>query len=114
MAGGCDMVRLISQIINWLINRAWFAIRLAAPWIIRVFMYTVWVSLTAVASFWVGIPKAANQIADDWLDRAVRAGWPTIWDRQLRRILLVVAFATIVLGWIFLSFTTVFIVRLIF
>lgn len=108
------MVRLISQVINWLINRAWFAIQLATPWIIRFFTYTLWLTLVTVASFWVGIPNAVNQIADDWLDRAVRAGFPTLWDTRLRRIFLVVGYGTIVLGWIFLSFTTVFIVRLVF
>ena len=104
------MVRLI----NWLIHTVWFAIRLATPWIVRMFMYTVWLSLTTVASFWNGIPNAAAQIADDWLGRAVDAGWPTLWDRQLRRVFLVVAFMTIVLGWIILSFITVFIVKRIF
>lgn len=104
------MVRLI----NWLFKTVWFAIRLATPWLLRVFMSAILLSLTAVASFWIGIPNAAGQIADNWLDRAVRAGWPTLWDRQLRRVFLVVAFMTIVLGWIVLSFITVFIVKRIF
>ena len=106
MAGDHDMVRLTSL--------AWFIVRLATPWIIRVFMYTVWLSLTTVASFWIGIPNAVVQIADDWLDRAVRAGFPTQWDKQLYHVLRAVAFLTIVLGWIVLAFTTVFIVRIIF
>lgn len=108
------MVRLISPVINWLINQVWFAIRLATPWIIRVFTYTLWLVLITTVSFWVGIPNAVSQIADEWLDRAVHAGFPTLWDSRLRRIFLVVGYGTIALGWIVLSFMTVFMVRLIF
>ena len=93
---------------------AWFVVRLATPWIIGAFMATVWLSFMAVASIWVGVPNAARQIANDWLDRAIRAGWPTKWDRQLYYALLVVAYMTIVAAWVVLSFMTVFIVRLIF
>lgn len=93
---------------------AWFTVRLATPWIVRVFTYTVWLILITVASFWVGIPNAVKEIADNWLDRAVHTGWPTQWDRQLYEILWGIAFLTIVAGWVVLAFTTVFIVRLIF
>ena len=105
------MVRLISQFINWLVNTVWFAIQLASPWIVRMFIGTLWLILITLASFWVGIPNAVNQIADDWLDRAVRAGFPTLWDTRLRRIFVIVGYGTIAAGWIFLSFTTVFIVN---
>ena len=97
-----------------LIQLAWFIARLATPWIVRAVAYTVWLCLLAIASFWVGIPNAVDQIANSWLDRAILAGFPTQWDRQLYYVLWTLAFQTIVLAWVVFSFTTVFIVRLIF
>jgi len=100
------MVRIISL--------GWLAIRLATPWIVRVFLVTVMSCLTALAGFWIGVPAAVDKIANEWLDRAVLAGFPTQWDRYLYWVLRVLAFLTIVFGWIVLSFITVFIVKRLF
>ncbi|MBE0649911.1 MAG: hypothetical protein IH595_03620 [Bacteroidales bacterium] len=69
---------------------------------------------TAIASLWVGVPQATNRIANEWIERAVAAGFPTIWDEKLYYTIRIVAFLTIVVGWVLLSFVTVWIVKWIF
>jgi len=100
------MVRLIQLIIS--------VVRLATPWIIRAIVVAVELILTTLVSIWVGIPNAVEQIALDWQGRAIDAGFPRIWDRRLYLVLWWAAFLTVILGWILLSFMTVFIVNLLF
>ena len=61
----------------------WLAVRLATPWIMRVFFFTLMSCATALAGFWIGVPAAVDKIANEWLDRATRSGFPTQWDRYL-------------------------------
>ena len=89
-------------------------IRLAAPIVFRAFLFTAGVIATTVTSIWVGIPTAVSRIANEWLDRAVIAGFHTQWDRQFYYVLWLMAFLTVIAGWVLLSFITVWIVNLIF
>jgi hypothetical protein len=93
------------------IRFTWLGVRLAYPWVWGMFTATLWIVVTTLASIVSGIPPAVRTIADVWLERAIRAGFPTIWEDRLRFVLRTLAFATIVAGWIVLSFTTVFIVN---
>jgi hypothetical protein len=68
----------------------------------------------AVISLWIGVPTALNNIANEWLDRAVIAGFPTQWDRQLYYIFWCLGFVAVVIGWVLFSFITVWIFHLIF
>lgn len=88
--------------------------RFFVPWVWRAFVFTISLMATWVVSFWGGVPRAVGRISDDWLDRAIHAGFPTIWDRNLYQVLWVLAFATIVIGWVVLSYITVFVFQRIF
>ncbi len=89
-------------------------VRSFVPWIWRAFVGTVtWLAVTFV-TFWEKVPERSARIADVWLDRAHHANFPTIWDEWLYNVLWALAFATIVLGWVVLSFITVGLIALIF
>lgn len=97
------LMQLISQVLRFFL-----------PWIGRIIMFMVGFILTSVISFWSGVPLIIERIANEWLDRAVLAGFPTRWDRHLFFTFRFLAFAMILLGWVMLSFITVWIVNLIF
>ncbi len=97
--------------------RLYFLIRLlqiVVPWVIKPIGGTINLMLGTIASLWVGVPQATHRIADEWIQRAVAAGFPTIWDSKLYYTIRIVAFITIVVGWVLLSFVTVWIVKWIF
>jgi hypothetical protein len=92
----------------------WFFVRQATPIVLQLMWEALsWLAIS-FASFWRGVPQSASQLADYWLEIALRQGWPSLHERELRRVLLVFAYVTIVGGWVALSFITVFIVRAIF
>ena len=97
------LMKLIRDILNWFL-----------PWVGRIIIFMVSFILTSVFGFWSCVPSIVERIANDWLDRAVVAGFPTQWDRQLFFSFRFLAFVMILLGWVILSFITVWIVNLIF
>lgn len=106
------MVRMINFLtLMQLISRA---LRFFLPWVGRILLFMVSFILTSVFSFWGGVPAIVERIANEWLDRAVATGFPTQWDRQLFFTFRFLAFGMILLGWVTLSFFTVWIVNLIF
>ncbi|MCI0529404.1 MAG: hypothetical protein L0Y56_18345 [Nitrospira sp.] len=94
-----------------LIQNTWFFVRLAWPGVWGVFTATLWAVILTVASIGSGIPSAVRTISEEWLQRAIRAGFPTIWESQLRFVLRSLVILTMLFGWIVLSFTTVLIVE---
>lgn len=97
--------------------RLYFVLRLfqmVVPWVMRSIGFTINLMWSALASLYVGVPQATKRIADEWVNRAIASGFPTIWDRRLFYTIRILAFLTIVAGWILLSFLTVWIVRWIF
>ncbi len=106
------MVRMINFLtLMQLIARA---LRFFLPWVGRILMFMAGFILTSVISFWSGVPSMVERIANEWLDRAVAAGFPTQWDRRLYFTFYYLAFLMVVFGWVILSFITVWIVNLIF
>lgn len=99
------MVRIIQNI--------WFFARLAWPGVWGVFTATVNAVVLTLVSIGSGIPPAVRTISEEYLQRAIKAGFPTIWERQLRFMLRTLVILTMLFGWIVLSFMTVFIVRVI-
>lgn len=89
-------------------------LQMVIPWVFRSIGFTLNLMWTALSSLWVGVPQALNRIADEWIGRAIASGFPTIWDKKLYYTIKVMAFITIVVGWILLSFFTVWIVKWIF
>ena len=94
-----------------LIQNALFVVRLAWPGVRGAIVATFWIVLLTVVSIWSGIPPAVRTISEEWLQRAIRAGWPTIWESRLRFVLRSLVILTMLFGWIVMSFMTVFIVR---
>lgn len=98
--------------------RLYFAIRLfqiVVPAIRKAMVGAFKFLLTPMLTLWVGVPQGTDAIAREWVEKARQAGLPTYpWDRRLYYAIRVIAFFTILLGWVFMSFVTVWIVRLIF
>ena len=106
------MVRMINFLtLMQLLNRA---MRFFLPWVGRILLFMASFILTSVISFWSGVPAMVERIANEWLDRAVQAGFPTKWDRRLYFTFYYLAFLMVVCGWVTLSYMTVWIVGLIF
>ena len=93
---------------------AGFISRTVFPVIGNVILFALRLIAMAVISLWIGVPNAVENIANEWLDRAVIAGFPTQWDKQLYYSLWFIGLVTIVIGWVIFSFITVWIVKLIF
>lgn len=100
------MVRIIKRIMQ--------AVHFISPWLLRFLWGLVLLVATVVSSLWVGVPKSVRRIAEDWVDRAVMAGFPTEYDSVLYYLFAGIAFAFIVVGWIVFSFLTVLIIVVIF
>ncbi len=95
----------------------YFALRflqIVVPWVLRPIRFVIILMGIAVSSLWVGVPQATHRIADELITRAVAAGFPTIWSDELYYAIRIVAFITIVVGWVILSFVAVWIVKWIF
>jgi hypothetical protein len=104
------MLRIISR----LLGITWFVVRILAPWITQLTIWALVITTTAIASVRMGIPTTITKIADEWLERALHAGFPPLWAEYLYYPLLTIAFFTVLAGWILLSFIAVFIVNMIF
>jgi len=64
----------------------------------------------AVIALWSGVPSALERMANEWLDRAVLAGWPSLYAPQLYYFFYVIGFGMVVVGWVLCSYLTVFLV----
>jgi hypothetical protein len=104
------MVRMIFGSIRFIFR----AIRFLTPWLLRILWATLVLVGTAIASIWVGVPTATHRIAERWVERAVREGFPTEFDRLLYFMGRLIAFFTILAGWIATSFITVYVTMWIF
>ena len=93
------------------IQNTWFFVRLAWPGVRGVLSATLWTVILTLASIWSGIPPAVRTISEEWLKKAIDAGFPTIWENRLRFILRSLVIVTMIFGWIVMSFMTVFIVQ---
>ncbi len=91
------------RIIRWTMR----AIRFIAPWLIRFLGWLITLALTTLVSLLSGIIPSVRIIADDWVDRAVVAGFPTEYDSILFYTFAFVAFSFLMVGWVILSFATV-------
>jgi hypothetical protein len=93
------------------IQNVWFFVRLAWPGVRGVFTATMEAVILTLVSIGTGIPPAVRTISEEYLQRAIKAGFPTIWESELRFILQTLVVLTMLFGWIVMSFMTVFIVR---
>ena len=112
LVGGDDMVRVIRilELSDYIIR----IIRFFVPWIVRIILFMLSSILTSIITFWRGVPTTTSRIADEWLDRAFLAGFPSVWHPQLYWTFRVLALVMIVFGWVISSYITVWAINLIF
>jgi hypothetical protein len=106
MVGDCAMVRLIRlllQVVQHIIVASWFVF----PVVGRLVMFTIGLSVLGFLAIWQGIPNVVRGVAREWTERAIRAGFPRIWEVQLYGFFCIVAFLSVVVGWLATSFMTV-------
>ncbi len=108
------MIRMFLKIIGWITRLMLIAVIRLTPFVIWLLGYSVMLVLTSVASVWLGFPRTIEIMAADWLGRALTAGLPPSWERSFYQIFSVIAFFTIIAGWVVLSLIMVFIVKRIF
>jgi hypothetical protein len=98
-----------------LIKMTVIGIRVVTPWVLRAFWATVFLMAASIASLWVGVPNSVRRVASHWTERASsNPFFITIYDDYLYKAICVVAFLTIVTGWICLAYVTVFVLGIIF
>lgn len=56
-------------------------------------------SILSILRWLMAAPEAARKVADDWTNKALKDGFPTLWERQLRFALQIVAYLSLFLGW---------------
>ena len=112
------MVRVTMSLVRFTITQVLSAARFAAPPAMRLFLFATVTSfklfILAVLSMVKGIDKVSEALADDWTKRAIDAGFPYLWETQLWNFFYVLAFCTILAGWVVTAFTVTFILRLVF
>ena len=99
MGGNNVLVRIITNVIRFLI-----------PWVIRGAGWVFSQYVLTLASVFTGFPTAARRIADVWVDRAVAAGFPTRYVPNLYRLMVIVAWADLIVAWVISSYITVWLV----
>jgi hypothetical protein len=108
------MIRMILMLIGWIIQRVFFIAVLTLPWVARILVYAVMLMFTAFGCLWHGFPRTVEIMANDWLGRAINAGFPLLWERYLYHGFSVIAVFTIAAGWIVIAFITICIVNWMF
>jgi len=84
------------------------------PWLFRAAWSAILLMATTLAAIWSGIPGSVEAIASEWLEDATLAGFPTQYDRWLFVAAETVALIVIFMGWVLLSYLTVFIIWWVF
>ena len=106
-----DLLKFLGRVIGLLLKFMWRI----SPYVLRLAWEIIKImTVTLIANF-RGWRSVANVMAGEWTQRIIGSGiFPINYDIYLKPVFLIAAYLTIVIGWIFLAFTTVFIVRLIF
>jgi hypothetical protein len=94
-----------------LLRSAFFLARIAAPFVWMICVNTLRLELLAVITLWSGVPTSLDRMANEWLDRAIRHGWPTLYSAQLYYTFYGLALMMILIGWTLCSYLTVFIIH---
>ena len=96
------------------LRTTFFLGRMILPFVWRVCLVALRFELVAVIALWSGVPVALDRMANEWLDRAILRGWPTLYSSQLYYFFYGLALIMVLVGWILCAYTTILILRLIF
>ena len=97
--------------------RLYFTIRLlqvVVPPVILLIHFIIDLMWIALVSLWVGVPQAIDRLADEWMQRAFARGSIPVWDQRVYNTIRVMAFLTIIAGWILLAHLVVLLVKWMF
>jgi hypothetical protein len=95
----------IGWVLKQLISVLWHGLPIVFFFVVWVLGCTAKTSTVGIIAAVMGVPETAGKMADDWKNRSLKAGFPSLWDRQLRFCLEVLACATIFAGWSVTPFT---------
>lgn len=91
--------RLIGSVIVGLIR----VTRIVLPLLWRIARYLMMILVISIIALRVGLFTSAARIAQDWVGRFEKSGFPIQWDSMLYKTLAVLAFFTIIAGWVLIS-----------
>ena len=97
-----------------IINLFFLNIKLITPWLLKAFLVMFYVVILAVSNLWRSIPLAIDRIAGSLVSEATGKNLPTNLDNTLYWLACSVAVIEIMICWIFLSYATMFVIRLLF
>ncbi len=89
-------------------------LRFVVPWAIRFGRDILALLRTKATALWSDIPKKVDTMANDWMNRAWRAGAPSDMMPTLYYTFSAVGYALLILAWVCVAFITVWLLYLIF
>ncbi len=106
MAGMIHFMQLMDLLIR--------AVRPILRWCWRSALFVLGFLATTMAAYGGAFLTAVGILAQNWCQRALDGGFPTIWDRRLYYICWCFALAVMLVGWVVLSYLTITVIRWIF
>ena len=104
------MARLAWRITLWTLPIWWFVLRIMCVILWRMVRGAFLLALAGVGGLVAGIPRATQQLADDWSSQIVGWGVPPLTVERLNPMLQVWGFILIFTGWVVIGFVVVGIV----
>lgn len=91
------------------------AARRILPLLFGVMLFVFKLMVTAAVSLIIGVPEATDKIAREQEIKAVESGrLPSAHAKKFYNLVRVIAVLVVIAGWICLSFTTVYIITIVF
>ena len=101
---------------NKILRNIWLVIVGSVPWIIKGIGFLIRLMALGAVSIIQGVPPATDQIAKDWI-KETKGGNNNLlahYEKYVYWAIRTLAFVFVLLGWICLAFSTVFLVMLLF
>ncbi len=101
------MARLIGYFIRFVVG--------IAPWVYRLVEAIVVIMVAALQGILQGVIPQCRKIANEWTRKAiVEGGIPISWKKYIYPVMFFFALLTMAVGWVIVSYITVWIVSVIF
>jgi hypothetical protein len=100
------------------LRNIWLVIVGSVPWIIKGIGFLIRLMALGAVSILQGVPQSTDQIARDWIKETKsgsrNSNLLSEYEKYVYWAIRTLAFVFVLLGWICLAFTTVFLVMLLF
>lgn len=107
-----QLVRVLARQPVDLLQQAVISLLYALPFIFGLLLATAGASVKLAAAASLSalsrIPETAERLSSDWSRRAIMAGFPYLWQRQLKKFFHGTAVLMIVGSWLLMLFTIAF------